>query len=214
MGSAVTVWVTRHGVRQDFVDPDWRKTAHRVYDTPLAKTGFQQAFETGLRLQEENIAAIYASPFLRTVQTAHTIAEVLDLKVYIENGICEALKPEWFENSPDFLPSHILQRDYPTIDISYQTLLKPAYPEPNDPITFERCKKVGQSILANADSPILFVGHGASVEGLVRGLTSVTKGFDCRTCALNKVSYIDGKWRLDYAGVDHLSCKDDELRFM
>lgn len=213
MGSAITVWVTRHGIRQDFVDPHWRKTAQRVYDTPLAKTGFQQAFETGVRLKEENIVAIYASPFLRTVQTAHTIAEVLNLKVYIEYGICEALKPEWFEKFPEFLSSHILQRDYSTVDINYRTLLKPTYPEPNDANTFERCQQIGQTIVANANGPILFVGHGASVEGLVRGLTAVTEGFDCRTCALNKISYIHGNGQLVYAGVDHLSCQDNELRF-
>lgn len=40
-------------------------------------------------LQREGIQAIYSSPFLRTLQTAHQVAAALDLPVHVEAGICE-----------------------------------------------------------------------------------------------------------------------------
>ena len=41
--------------------------------------------------QDENIQHIYASPFLRTVQTAHQVADVLSVPVRIEYGLSEGL---------------------------------------------------------------------------------------------------------------------------
>lgn len=42
-------------------------------------------------LQGEGIGHIYASPFLRTVQTAHEVAKVLDVPVKLEYGLSEGL---------------------------------------------------------------------------------------------------------------------------
>lgn len=213
MNGSRTVWVTRHGIRQDFVAADWHETAQRPHDTPLAQQGFQQALETGQRLLEENIAAIYASPFLRTVQTAHVIADVLGLKIYVEYGICEALKPKWYPQKPQLLSLEMLQEEYPRIDPNYQSLVMPIYPEANDALTFERCKRASHAITASSQGNLLLVGHGASVEGVVRGLTGATTGFACHTCALNKIVFTDGSWQLAASGIDHLSIRDDELRF-
>ena len=52
-------------------------------------------------MQNENIRHIYASPFLRTVQTAHQVADVLSVPVRIEYGLSEGL----FE-SESLLPIH------------------------------------------------------------------------------------------------------------
>ena len=42
-------------------------------------------------LQKEKIDHIYCSPFLRTVQTAHQVANELSLPVKIEYGLSEGL---------------------------------------------------------------------------------------------------------------------------
>ena len=73
------IWICRHGNRIDFVDPSWQGT-----DPYLADDGIVQAKETGIRLREEGIQHIFASPFLRTIETAHHIAEAVDLSVKIE----------------------------------------------------------------------------------------------------------------------------------
>lgn len=38
-----TVWIARHGIRLDFVNPGWLETAERFYDSPLSLDGFKQA---------------------------------------------------------------------------------------------------------------------------------------------------------------------------
>lgn len=209
-----TLWITRHGMRQDFIDRHWRATAARPHDTPLAREGLRQAAETGQRLKTENIALIYASPFLRAVQTADIIAGILGLKIKIEHGICEALKPEWFPREPDFIPVEQLQGEYSSIDLQYRPLLRPVYPEVDDKTTFARCKQAVHAILDHSRGNVLLVGHGASIEGVVTGLTASNKAMNCRLCALNQLVQDQRQgWRLIYSGTEHLSIQEDEVRF-
>ena len=94
-----TIWLCRHGNRIDFVDPSWKGD-----DPPLSEEGVIQAKETGLRLQGEGIAPLFTSPFLPTIETAHHIAEALDLSIKIEHGASEWLNAEWFSERPVHLP--------------------------------------------------------------------------------------------------------------
>ena len=96
------VWICRHGNRIDFVDPAWR--GHNGDDPHLSPDGVVQAQETGKRLRGEGIRYIFSSPFLRTVETAHYIAEAIDVPIYIEEGASEWLNPEWFSALPAFIP--------------------------------------------------------------------------------------------------------------
>ena len=70
------VWIARHANRLDFVYPDWFLTAKRRYDPPLSDDGMIQAQQLAKRLKGKKITHIFASPFLRTIQTANAIAEV------------------------------------------------------------------------------------------------------------------------------------------
>ena len=89
------VLIARHANRLDFVYPDWFLTAERRYDPPLSDDGMIQAQQLAKRLKGERITHIFASPFLRTIQTANAIAEVLDLSIKLEIGLSEWLNPEW-----------------------------------------------------------------------------------------------------------------------
>ena len=71
-----TVWIARHGNRIDFVNPDWFLTAERPYDPHLSEDGHVQAKQLANRLKGEGISHIFASPFLRTVQTANHAAKL------------------------------------------------------------------------------------------------------------------------------------------
>jgi len=208
-----TIWVTRHGMRQDFIDPVWRDNATRPHDTPLSREGFQQASETGQRLRGENITAIYASPFLRTVQTAGVIASILELPLHIEHGICEALKPEWFGTAPDFLPVEHLQPEYPHIVTDYRPVLRPRYPEFTNETTYARCHRAVQAIIDATAGDLLFVGHGASVQGILAGLTARAENFDCSMCALNKITWTAERWELTYSSAEHLTWREETVRF-
>ncbi|KAL1818677.1 hypothetical protein ACET3Z_013546 [Daucus carota] len=99
--------VMRHGDRIDNFDPSWAINAERKWDPPLIEAGKTRAFNTGRKLRENlgfPIHRIFASPFLRCLQTAAgvlsglcsnygdpTRIDVTNLKVSIEYGLCEML---------------------------------------------------------------------------------------------------------------------------
>lgn len=86
-----TIWIARHGNRQDFVDRNWRLSASMPFDPGLSADGAVQAQKLAGRLASEKIRHIFASPSLRTLETANYTAEGLDLPIKIEAGLSE-----WF----------------------------------------------------------------------------------------------------------------------
>jgi broad specificity phosphatase PhoE len=193
--SVQTILIVRHGNRQDFVDPAWKGV-----DPPLSEDGIVQAQETGVRLCGEGISRIFASPFYRTVQTAHQIAEALDLPVNIEPGACEWLNPEWFAEMPSFIRPARLRETFPRID--------PVFPESPEQMK-QRCHKAITRLAAVYPSDILVVGHGASVVGMTQGLAGNRDPVHCGLCALVKVRREGDRVDLELNGdTSHLSGGD------
>eukprot|EP00472_Partenskyella_glossopodia_P014561 CAMPEP_0197518240 /NCGR_PEP_ID=MMETSP1318-20131121/3380_1 /TAXON_ID=552666 /ORGANISM="Partenskyella glossopodia, Strain RCC365" /LENGTH=656 /DNA_ID=CAMNT_0043068413 /DNA_START=324 /DNA_END=2294 /DNA_ORIENTATION=+ len=93
------VFLTRHGEREDHVNPKWYLNAENVFDPPLSLRGIAQAAELGERLLSENITHIIASPFTRTIQTAIEVAKKLGLKVHIDHGLAEHMETKQFRNT-------------------------------------------------------------------------------------------------------------------
>lgn len=208
-----TLWITRHGNRYDFVHPEWFKTADRPYDPHLANDGFIQAKETGQRLQGENIAHIFSSPFLRTVQTAFEIAEILNLSIKLEAGLSEWLNPEWMHATPETLPIETLARDYPRIDTSYRSRVLPQYPESGDAVMI-RTAETARILTADYSGNLLFVGHGASVLGTTRGLLNANVDINAALCCLVKLVSTENTWHLELNGdTSHLSHRESTIRF-
>lgn len=87
------IFVLRHGEREDYVDRNWLQKHPNLApdDPPLAQKGHQQAKETAQRLANEQIDFIVSSPYLRCVETANYVAEMLNKSIFIEPGICEVL---------------------------------------------------------------------------------------------------------------------------
>src|SRR3989338_4642887 len=97
----ISILFIRHGMRQDFQNPSWRKEhpEHR-YDPPLSAQGRKQAKSTGRYLREEVEAGrlppvrhIFASPYHRTLETSSAIAHEIGQHslVKVEGGL-----GEWF----------------------------------------------------------------------------------------------------------------------
>ena len=201
---AQIVWLTRHGNRQDFVDPDWPKTAERPHDPGLSPDGIQQAKHLGRRLEGEGIAHLFASPFLRCVQTAHYVAEALDLRIYLEPGVAEWMNTEWFPAYPETLRLEQLAERYDRIDLSYSPRAHPDYPESEE----EAMNRAGATARALADThrrPILIVGHGVSVAGAAAGLVEDARVEECALCSLFKIVRDERAWMMELTGdVSHL----------
>jgi broad specificity phosphatase PhoE len=181
------IWIARHANRQDFVNPEWLLTAERRYDPPLSEDGFVQAQQLAQRLKEEKIHHIFASPFLRTVQTANAVAEILDLPIKLETGLSEWLNPDWMKEEPERLAIGALKELYSRVDASYTSRIAVNFPEKTEEEVQQRSGQTARC-LADEFSPenILLVGHGASVNGATMGLVSsdIYNGARVRLCSL------------------------------
>ena len=207
-----TVWIARHGNRLDFVNPEWFNTAPKRYDPPLSDDGFVQAAELGQRLRTENIKHIFASPFLRTVQTANEVAKVLNLSIKLEAGLGEWHNGEWMTESPKIQTQEFLTAEYPTIDWSYQAYLYPQYPETIEDVNRRTAATVRQLVF-KYDEDILIVGHGASVYGAALSLVKELPESKVRLCSLTKIVSDGARWNLEfYANTAHLSQTESEVR--
>ena len=208
-----TVWIARHGNRLDFVNPEWFNTAERRYDPPLSEDGVIQARELAARLKSETIAHIFASPFLRTIQTATEVARVLDLPIKLEAGICEWLNPYWMDETPETQDREWLARQYPLIDWNYQSCIEPQYPETETQL-YQRTAKTIDRLVAKFSEDILIVGHGGSVLGTTRGLVTGNPTFKVSLCSLTKLIKYDDNWKIELtADTSHLSSTEQQIRF-
>ncbi|KAK9863761.1 hypothetical protein WJX84_000138 [Apatococcus fuscideae] len=182
------VLLARHGERVDLVDNEWTRTAERPHDAPLTETGLHQARKLGERLKHEGIDRIYASPFLRTVQTAAQVASVIQMPICIENGLCEPLLNRLFpETFAGFNHPELLAKDMPCIDRSYQPLRKPQHPESYSSAQ-RRCGEVVRALAErHPGQSILLVTHGLCLEYMATALvTSEGMSFSMPYCCLTE----------------------------
>ena len=213
-----TVWIARHANRLDFVNPEWFNTAERPYDPPISDDGVVQAEQLAVRLRREsNITQIFASPFLRTVQTANKVAEALDLPINLETGMSEWLNPGWMTTAPERLSPAALTELFPRIDSSYQSRMAAEYPETAE-AALERSGKTAKILAAEFSSEdILLVGHGASVLGATIGLVGGTPAeteVNAALCCLVKLVRQDREWVMELNGdTSHLSQTEEVIRF-
>ncbi|BAY26323.1 phosphoglycerate/bisphosphoglycerate mutase [Calothrix sp. NIES-2100] len=211
------IWIARHANRLDFVNPDWFLTAERRYDPPLSEDGFIQAKQLANRLKKEKISHIFASPFLRTVQTANAVAEALDLPIKLETGLSEWLNPTWMTEEPERLSTSALAELFPRIDLGYTPRIAAKYPETQEQVR----GRSGQTArcLASEFYPanILLVGHGASVLGAAMGLVGEIAKMEVKAslCSLVKVVLQDAEWLLELKGdTSHLVEVEEVIRFV
>ncbi len=214
MNSNQTVWIARHGNRLDFVNPDWFNTAERRYDPPLSEDGMIQAKQLGERLKSEKITHIFASPFLRTIQTAHQVAEILNLEIKLEAGLAEWHNPEWMSENPEIHPPNYLKKEYPRINWHYSSKIIPQYPE-TETTVMQRTGEIAKQLIAEFSEDILLVGHGASVLGTTWGLVVGKPTVNAALCCLVKIVREGDRWQLELNGdTSHLSETESQIRFV
>ncbi|MEO1428430.1 MAG: histidine phosphatase family protein [Cyanobacteria bacterium J06633_8] len=210
------IWMARHANRLDFVNPDWFLTAERRYDPPLSDDGMVQAQQLANRLKTEQIHHIFASPFLRTVQTASAVASVLDLPIKLETGLSEWLNPDWMTQEPERHSIKELKALYSYIDVSYTPRIAVNYPETRQKM--RRRSAQTARCLAREYSPdnILLVAHGASVLGAAMGFVGdlAIKEVKASLCSLVKIVRQEPKWLLELSGdTSHLTEVEQVVRF-
>jgi broad specificity phosphatase PhoE len=200
-----TIWIARHGNREDFVDSNWIKTADRPFDPGLSLDGIQQAKELAQRLASEKIDRIFASPFLRTVQTADYVAEALNLPIKIESGVAECLSFPFCAIAPKLLPREILAQRFPRIDLNYRDRVPVCYPE-----TLQVAKKRAGDTITQLTQEftgnLLIITHGASLVNMTRKLVGSKAKIHSSLCCLIKLVGQREQWQIELNGdTSHLT---------
>ena len=192
-----TLWIARHANREDFANPDWAATADRPHDPGLSTDGTEQARQLGRRVDTLDIDRIVASPFLRTVQTAHRIAETTDDPVYLEPGLGEWANPDWFDHAPDPLSFADLAARYDRLTPDHTPCREPSFPESKHE-SLARLGATAQCLTDRyADETLLLIGHGITVLGVLHGLIgSDVPDPGCPLASLTQVVRDDGEWSI------------------
>jgi len=200
-----TVWIARHGNRQDFVDYNWIKTADRPFDPGLSADGIQQAKELAQRIATEKIDRLFASPFLRTVQTADYIGAALDLPIEVESGAAECLHFPFCSIQPEILPLETLAKQFPRLDLNYHSRVSVAYPETKQTAK-QRAAETIKQLTTEFTGNILIVTHGATLVNMTRELVGSQAKIRSSLCCLVKLVKQEDRWQMELNGdTSHLS---------
>ena len=213
MNSERSIWLVRHGNRRDFVEPEWCLTAKRPHDAPLSADGAVQALDVARRLAGENISRIFASPFLRAVETACHIGAILGHRVRVEHGLAEMMLLKWFPDTHDFLPVGELAARHPEVDDSYDSVVEPVFPETPEQ-ALARAAKTARILAEQHGGNLLLVTHGGCIRGLCEGILGEPASVFPALCCLIKLVRRNGRWILEADGSDtsHLSQAIQEIR--
>ena len=192
------IFLARHGNRQDFVDPRWLDQAEEPYDPPLSADGVEQARGLGRRLAGEGITAIVASPYLRTIQTAHHANEALAVPIHLEPAFGEWLAGDSFERLPRLQPRALLAGRYPRLGEGYVASGSLCHPETLEQVR-ERAQRGLRELVRQLNGTLLVVGHAASVVALA-SLDPKALSVPCPMCALFCLEHQGTRWRLSING--------------
>jgi broad specificity phosphatase PhoE len=165
-----TIWLIRHAHRLDFIEPAWFETAIYPYDPPLSSQGCDRAMQLAQAFASIPIDRVLTSPFLRTIQTGSPLAALLQLPIRLEWGLCEWLCQDWTPALPKTTPIAELKRNYPNIDVNYQSLVMPCYPETLEELD-TRLNNIAQKLIHHNCDHLLAIAHKGSVLGIVAALT-------------------------------------------
>lgn len=205
-----TLWLCRHGDRMDTYDPTWLESAVRRYDAPISPKGERQADELGRRLKGEPIDRVFASPFLRAMQTAARVVSHTGHRYGVEHGLCELFYERWFNPEPELPEGDRLADDFPAVDPGHRSLVRPAWPE-NEDDALTRCGRAMQALLDHAPGNLLLICHGGAIQAIARSLG--VGNVHTHLCCLIIIQWRDGGWRLvaDGGDLSHLSEDQGEI---
>lgn len=203
-----SVFLTRHGQRIDAVVKDWKSLPGCPGSLHLSPHGIEQARALARRLAGERVVHIFASPFYRTVQTANVIAELLDVPVCVERGVCEFLQPRYFPGPLVVPPPEELARTFTRVDLSYRSMMDPQPPETEEDC-YRRAGEAMRQLAVACGGSFLIVSHGKPIRGMVYGLLGARPELNASVeCGLTQLSRTTDGWLLEHNGdASHLPPK-------
>ncbi|KIM85269.1 hypothetical protein PILCRDRAFT_817269 [Piloderma croceum F 1598] len=178
-----TLYILRHGFRQNWITSTWPTTTGTPRDPPLAAFGEDQAQEVADYFKslpvEERPTAIFSSPYYRCIQTSKPIAHALGLPIFVEHGISEWYSPVAPGTGLHPRPSSAtaLKAFFPEIDDSWSSLWYPSRKGENVLEIHDRSAGFLEVFVPEVErrmptthSRILLVAHAAPIAALTREL--------------------------------------------
>ncbi|HYR59529.1 MAG TPA: histidine phosphatase family protein [Chthoniobacteraceae bacterium] len=163
-------------------------------DVPLSDEGREQARRLALRLRGEKLAAIYASPLGRTMETARLIGAPHPLDVLARDGLREISHGRWEGKTRDEVESQ-----FPEEADAWEKdpfTFAPVGGESGLAVTARALPELIEIVRSHPGAHVLVVSHKATIRLLLSSLL----GFDPRRyrdnldqspCALNIVDFKD-----------------------
>jgi broad specificity phosphatase PhoE len=184
------VYLVRHGATE-LTDED--RFAGAI-DVKLSDEGRDQARRLGLRLDGEPISAAYASPMVRTMDTAALIVASHGLPITPVDGIREIAHGRWERKT-----RAEVEAEFPEEYARYETdpfSFAPTGGESGLQVTARALPALLEIVAKHGDQRILVVSHKATIRLLVSSLIGVDPRkyrdrLDQSPCALNILDFKD-----------------------
>jgi len=143
-------------------------------DVELSNEGREQTRRLATRLTKENIAAVYASPLGRTVETARILAQPHRREVQTRDGLREISHGRWEQ-----LTRQEVEERFPDEAAEWEKdpyTFAPVGGESGLAVTARALPVLIELVRGHADESILVVSHKATIRLLLSSLL----GFDAR----------------------------------
>jgi len=194
-----TIYLVRHGEK-----------VLTIGDPPLSEVGIRQAERTGIYLQKFPIDAIYASPLLRTQQTAQQISTHTHAPVFVDKRLRERMNWGDVPNQP--LREFLAEWENTSKDRTFKPLCGDSSIEAG-----QRLKSVIDYSIKSNHSNIILVTHGGIIVDFLRNvfskgeLDSAYKMFSSmkeeaiKECSITTLRIDDDKYIIKKIGdIEHL----------
>ncbi|KAI8075257.1 histidine phosphatase superfamily [Gongronella butleri] len=210
------IWITRHGFREDWVNPTPFYPTGLTFDPPLSAEGRQQAEELAVFLKDKQIQHVYTSSFYRVLETVRPLAEATQVPVSIDYLLSEWYGHQYQEYRRP-APVETMQGLFPSLAWAAH---ESSVPCPSGTESMEECHARTHEgihrLIAHLDTTrpeverILFAGHAATVITAVRALLKDSQFYvNAGTCSVSKLVRDEAdpqKWHLVVNGdCAHLS---------
>jgi broad specificity phosphatase PhoE len=143
-------------------------------DVPLSDEGRLQASRLAARLSDEPIAAVYASPMGRTIETAGILAAPHELKVELRDGLREISHGHWEQMTREEVDEKFPQEALEWEKDPYT--FAPSGGESGLAVTARALPTLIELVRAHRNETLVVVSHKATIRLLLSSLL----GFDPR----------------------------------
>lgn len=168
--SSTRIFLVRHGATMLTAEDRFAGAT----DVPLSDHGREQVGRLAARLRTERIAAIYASPLGRTVETARILAEPHQLEVQTRDALREISHGRWEQ-----LTRREVEEQFPDESAAWDQdpyTFAPQGGESGLAVTARALPALLELVRAHNGANVLVVSHKATIRLLISSLL----GFDPR----------------------------------